>query len=88
MPEKKTSQEIIREMIPMALTPEEYDDLRDLLAKKERLETMLTTHERVEWLWGTIGVGLKWIAACAAALVAAKLLQSDLKDFLKSWIAK
>lgn len=72
----------------LALTPAEYDQLRKLLSSSDRLEKMITAHERAEWFWSSLGVWFKWIAGCAAALVAAKLVVSDFRDILKTWLLK
>ena len=71
---------------PIALTPEEFVQLRHMLATWERTEKMLVTHERVEWFWATLGVWVKWIGAIGAGLVAAKLLLGDFKELLKTWL--
>jgi hypothetical protein len=73
-------------MYHLALTPEEFQTLKKMLAKWERTEKMITSHERVEWFWSTAGVWLKWIAAIGASLVAVKLLLSDFKELLRGWI--
>lgn len=70
----------------LALTPDEFQQLRTLLASWARLEKMIVAHERAEWFWSSLGIWLKWIAAIGAALVAAKYLLSDFKDVLKGWV--
>ena len=70
------------------LSAGEYKQLQKLLSSADRLEKMIAAHERSEWLWSSLGVWFKWLAGCAAALVAAKLVVSDFRDILKTWLLK
>lgn len=74
--------------INLALTPQEFAQLRAMLASWDRLEMMIVAHERAQWFWSSLGIWLKWIAAIAAALIAMKLMLSDFKDMFRAWLIR
>lgn len=70
----------------LALTPEEFAQLRTMLASWPRMEKMIAAHEFTEKFWGHVGRSVKWIAATSAAVIALRLMANDFKDILKGWL--
>lgn len=67
---KKDSNNYLPPSIPIALTPQEFDQLRRMLASWDRLEKMIVAHERAEWFWSSLGIWVKWVFGAITAVAA------------------